>query len=324
MSEVMTVTGPVPATSLGVVMPHEHMLCDLSHELGLEGLLTDVELIQADLHALRAAGCATIVEVSPREVRGDVSLIAGLATRAGLRVVLGTAFYRHSYYDHDLMTRATADELAELLVSEIESGVADAVPAATASNQWRREPAARPDPPIRPGVIGELGWDRFRATPTEERAFRAAARAHHATGLTITTHASRGAGLAQLGLLSEEGVAPHRVVVGHCDALPDPGYHLAIAEAGAWVQFDTFAHSRSGADIERRADWVVRLVRAGHADRILLSNDVCVRSNHGLLGGRGYAGVLDTLAPALRGQGLGACDVTRLLADNPQRALSGD
>lgn len=59
------------------------------------------------------------------------------------------------------------------------------------------------------------------------------------------------------------------------------------------------------------------------ADRTLLSNDVCLRSNHRLLGGRGYSGVRDTLVPALREQGLGSDQVARLVTENPQRALSG-
>lgn len=41
----MTARGPVPPESLGIVTPHEHVLCDLSRELGLDGLLTDIELI---------------------------------------------------------------------------------------------------------------------------------------------------------------------------------------------------------------------------------------------------------------------------------------
>lgn len=320
----MTSAGPVPADQLGVVMPHEHVLCDLSRDLGLEGLFNDVELVEADLRALRDAGCRTLVEVSPRELRGDVGLVSELVARAGLQLVVGTAFYRHSYYNQDLMTWATADELAELLIAEIRDGIHDEAPAAVASTQWQ---SASPPPPVgavRPGVIGELGWDRFRATPAEERAFRAAARAHLATGLTISTHASRGAGLRQLALLREEGVASSRVIVGHCDTLPDPAYHLAIAEAGAWVQFDTVSHARNQADIERRAEWVLRLIETGHEDRVLLSNDVCVRSNYGGLGGRGYTGVLTTLIPALRHRGVAAATLERLITENPQRALSGE
>src|SRR6478609_5457867 len=92
---------------------------------------------------------------------------------------------------------------------------------------------------VRAGIIGEIGCDRF-VSALEERSFRAAARAHRRTGLTITTHAARWpVGTAQLDLLVEEGVDPSRVVIGHCDMVPDHDYHLTLARRGAWVQFDT-------------------------------------------------------------------------------------
>ncbi len=40
---------------------------------------------------------------------------------------------------------------------------------------------------------------------------------------------------------NREGVPAARVIIGHCDMVPDRGYHRALAERGAWVQFDTIA-----------------------------------------------------------------------------------
>lgn len=322
--EVMTAEGPVAAERLGMTLPHEHIFSNLSRDLGLNGLLDDPEVAKHDLRCLFDAGGRTLVEVSPVELRGDVTVLRDLARRTGLHLVLGTSFYRDSYYDHPTMNRLDADELAQRLVVEIRDGIRDERPATSSPSAWREagtDPGASPAP--RPGVIGELGWDGFRATAAEERAFRAAARAHHETGLTISTHAARGAGLRQIALLVEEGVAPRRVVVGHCDTVSDSGYHLAVAETGAWVQFDTFAHATSDWDVARRVRWVVDLVDAGYADRILLSNDYCVRSNARHAGGRGYCGVFDTLLPALGRAGLAKADAVRLVTENPQRALAG-
>src|SRR6267143_249850 len=56
---------------------------------------------------------------------------------------------------------------------------------------------------VRAGIIGEIGADRRYISAAEERSFRAAARAHLKTGLTISTHAARWpVGLAQLKLLA--------------------------------------------------------------------------------------------------------------------------
>lgn len=176
---------------------------------------------------------------------------------------------------------------------------------------------------MRAGIIGEIACDRW-LTSAEERAFRAAARAHLRTGITVTTHAARWpVGLRQLDLLAEEGVDPRRVIVGHCDTVPDPAYHLALAERGAFVQFDTI-QGESEYDVEIRIAWIRALVDAGHEERILLSQDVCLRSNLRAFGGPGYAYVITGFRERLVRAGLAAPLVDRLVTENPQRALSGD
>ena len=176
---------------------------------------------------------------------------------------------------------------------------------------------------MRAGIIGEIGSDRV-ITALEERSFRAAARAHRRTGLTITTHAARWpVGTAQLDLLVEEGVDPGRVVIGHCDMVPDHDYHLALARRGAWVQFDT-VQGGSEYDTRQRLDWIRSLADAGHLDQVLLSQDVCLRTDYAAFGGPGYAYVVTTFADLLRAEGFDDADLHRLLVDNPRRMLTGE
>src|SRR5206468_9738603 len=83
---------------------------------------------------------------------------------------------------------------------------------------------------VRSGIIGEIACDRVIAA-AEERSFRAAARAHNRTGITISTHAARWPiGHAQLDIFEQEGVDLRRVIVGHSDTVHDGAYHLALAE----------------------------------------------------------------------------------------------
>ncbi len=155
---------------------------------------------------------------------------------------------------------------------------------------------------VRAGIIGEIGCDRV-ITAVEERSFRAAARAHRRTGLTITTHAARWpVGNAQLDLLTEEGVDPARVVIGHCDMVPDHDYHLALARRGAWVQFDTVQGVHEW-DTPQRLDWLRSLADHGFLDRVLLSQDVCLRSDYVAMGGSGYAYVVTAFADRLKDAG---------------------
>ena len=109
--------------------------------------------------------------------------------------------------------------LAEMLVKELEEGVEGG---------------------IRPGIIGEIGTERFHVTPAEEKVFRAAARAQRATGASVTTHTTHFGDLAheQMDILLEEGVPPERIVIGHLGERRGVKGELAIAERGVYVEID--------------------------------------------------------------------------------------
>ena len=300
---VMTVLGAVDAADLGVTLPHEHVFIDLVREYRGDGLLNDPVLAAQELDAYAAAGGRTLVDCTSVGLGRDPLALAAVSRETGLHMVMGCGYYRDPYLPSEL-DRMSVDEVADTLVRDIEEGVGDSG--------------------VRAGVIGEIGADRLRLSALEERSFRAAARAHHRTGLTITTHAARWpVGLPQLDLLAEERVDPRRVVVGHCDMVPDPAYHLEVARRGAFVQFDT-VHGESEYDTGRRLAWIRNLADAGFLDRVLLSQDVCLRSDLRALGGPGYAYVVTTFAERLRGSGFSVSDVRRLLVDNPRRALTGE
>ena len=142
-----------------------------------------------------------------------------MAQRLGINVVLGSGWYRHPFIDTAFFDRGSTDDVAADIVRDLEVGIAGT--------------------DVRAGIIGEIGCDRV-ITSHEERSFRAAARAHLRTGVTITTHAARWPiGLAQLDILEQEGVDPRRVIVGHSDMYQTTEYHAALARRGAWIQFDT-------------------------------------------------------------------------------------
>jgi phosphotriesterase-related protein len=299
----MTVLGPVPGHQLGTTLPHEHVFIDLVREYRGDGLLNDHALAVEELGAFVAAGGRTVVDCTSLGLGRDPEALARVARETGLNLVMGCGWYRDPYLPAEV-DQQPVEALAELVVRDIEEGVDDTG--------------------IRAGIIGEVGADRWYVSAREERSFRAAARAHHRTGLTIPTHAARWpVGLPQLDLLAEERVDPRRVVVGHCDMVPDPDYHLALARRGAWVQFDT-VQGESEYDVRCRVAWIRSLAEHGHLDRVLLSHDVCLRSNLGAMGGCGYAYVPTAFADVLRSSGFDDADLRMLLVDNPRRALTGE
>ncbi len=300
MTDVMTVTGPVAGADLGVTLPHEHVFLDLTREYRGNGLLNDPALAESELRRYVDAGGGTLVDVTTGGLDGDPAGLRRMAEATGLHIVRGAGFYRRAYFPPELDELST-DAVADLIVRDIEEGTDG----------------------VRAGIIGEIGCDRV-ITALEERSFRAAARAHRRTGLTITTHAARWAvGTAQLDLLAEEGVDPARVVIGHCDMVPDHDYHLTLARRGAWVQFDTVQGVHEW-DTLQRLGWLRSLADAGFLGRVLLSQDVCLRSDYAAMGGPGYAYVVTTFADRLREAGFDDADITTLTVDNPRRMLTGE
>jgi len=179
---------------------------------------------------------------------------------------------------------------------------------------------------VRPGIIGEIGTDKPWLTGEEERVHRAAARAARKTGMAVTTHAVMSdVGLAQLQIFEEEGLDPGRVVVGHADSHPDATYHRAIIARGANLEFDFLGMAFT--PVERHGEprlirLLLALLEAGHADRVLLSQDVCHDGQMAAYDGHGYTYLAETFLPRLRSSGVDEGTIETLTVDNPRRLLT--
>ena len=101
----------------------------------------------------------------------------------------------------------------------------------------------------------------------------AAAVAHQQTGVPITTHthAPSRNGRDQLAFFLERGVAPDRLVIGHCGDTEDLDYLRELMDAGATIGMDRFGMEH----VLRRTPGRDRAgaAAAGYADRMVLSHD---------------------------------------------------
>lgn len=300
---VMTVLGPVPARSLGITLMHEHVFIDLARiTRDKTKHLYEIPLAVRELGDFAACGGRTLVDVTNRNLGRRPYALAEVAKALSLHIVMGCGWYREPYFDEEVWRRPTA-ALAEDIITEITDGVGESG--------------------VRPGIIGEIGSDRDYISPVEEKSFRAAARAHLATGLTVTTHASQGrVGLDQLDLLEEEGMAPGRVIIGHCDQFPDLEYHDLLARRGGWVEFDLI-HDRTEWELEKAVRIVTEFLARGHVRQLLLSHDVCKRAHLKAYGGTGYDFLLSAFVPRLEAAGVSRAEITTIFEDNPRRALTG-
>ena len=309
MAHIQTVLGPIEPDSLGLTLPHEHTQIALWH---IEGrwdywqLTRDEPVILEELARFRAAGGSGLVDLTLPGVGRDPVWLREVASASGLGIVMGCGWYRTAYYPPEArIDRRATDDLADELVAEIEGGVGDSG--------------------IRPGIIGEIGTDKPWVSPAEERVHRAAARAARRTGLAITTHAVLSdVGLAQLRIFEEEGLDPGRVVIGHADSYPVLDHYLEIVARGASLEFDFIGMpwERERISEQRTVELLLELLSRGHADRVLLSQDVCNDSQLVRFGGNGYAYLANAFLPRLRAAGVSHAEIETMTVANPRRLLT--
>jgi predicted metal-dependent phosphotriesterase family hydrolase len=307
---VQTVLGRIDPSDLGVTLPHEHTQCALWHienRWDYFQLARDEPVILAELERFRAAGGRSLVDLTLPGIGRDPAWLVGIARASGLNVVMGSGWYRTAYYPPEaLIDRRSVDDLADELVREAEEGVADSG--------------------VRPGIIGEIGTDKPWVSAAEERVHRAAARAARRTGRSITTHSVLSpVGLAQLQVFDEEGLDPGRVVIGHSDSYPVLDHYLEIIGRGASIEFDFLgmpftAVERHGEG--RIVELLQELLSRGHADRILLSQDVCNDAQLSRYGGHGYTYLAERFLPRLRKAGVSDAEIDTMTIANPRRLLT--
>ena len=334
----MTVAGLVPAAALGPTTMHEHLWMDSSALLTVHGYapsasgrwdaaiaaearwspgvhpdnyrLTDERIAIEELAPFVAAGGRTIVELTPPSLGRAPDRVRTIATAAGVHVIQGTGQYLGP--THEPWVAAASDtDLVERLVADATTGLAGTA--------------------IQAGIYGEIGTsDPTR--PDERRILRAVAAASRPTGLAISVHLHQGGheGATVLDELLGAGADAERVILGHLStAIDDPDALRALAGRGAVLAFDLFGfdHSLLGPgrwppsdhDVARA---IVALVQAGHSDRIVLGQDIGVRTRLRRWGGWGYGHLLEHVVPLLRSLGLGDDDLDAMLVRTPARLLA--
>lgn len=317
-STVHTVLGPVAADALGTVAVHEALLSVVpGAEHAFDVTMDRAEIFETLVEKLtdfRHLGGGTIVDSTGMFHGRDVMLYEALSRSTGVHIVATTGMGPEEMLGGYFLTPQTnpptpwpAERFADLFTQEVTEGMV--VP--------RVERRAAAGLVVTAAGLGGM-------TATDESLFRGAARTALRTGVAVSVRYGADA-VGDLGIVLDEGLPAHRVVVGGLDrkdAVADDA-PLQIARRGAYVAID---HVGTQGDAcvtdDERADLVIELVGAGHRDRVLLSS-----SSIGVAKGQpdhdvpfGY--VLSTFVPMLRSRGLSDDDVRHLLQDNPRDLLS--
>jgi phosphotriesterase-related protein len=312
---VETVTGPVPIESLGRTLMHEHLLVgapgwEFDEESSRLSLREMVERCVDRIEELKSAGYSSLVDPCPMDMGRDVDLMREVSQRTGFNIICATGFYHGElgaathWRFRMLLDTDTPRRVADLLIKEITDGIGDAA--------------------VKPGIL-KTATGRV-VTAYEEMMMQATAQASLATGVPITTHTEGIHGDVQLDTLCGAGVDPARIIVGHSCGSNDTDYHRTLITRGAFLGFDRFGFTPANTD-ENRIEALVKLVKAGFGDRIVVSHDcvLCYRGVDHLMAKRRRDFMLyeRTIVPMLLERGLSTADIDRLTVDNPRQFFAG-
>lgn len=238
MNFVRTLLGDIAPSKLGRTFAHEHLIIEPSYVVQLfpDLLLPSVENGARELEEVKKAGGGAMVETMPCDAGRNVRKLAEISRQSGVHVIAPTGLHLPKFYPQGHWRfRATAEELAELFVTEINVGI-DARDCAGPVVERT---------PFKAGIV-KVGSAARGLDEAERAAFLAAAAAHRRTGCPIITHVEPGLGFDQVDLLMARGVDPRKITLSHTDRTLDRDYHRSLLRTGVNVEYDrTFRSSLS-------------------------------------------------------------------------------
>ncbi len=304
---VNTVGGPLDVGELGFTLMHEHVAVKspgvVENFPSVWDRQAEVEKAAAKLREAVARGVKTIVDCTTADLGRDIQFVAEVARRSDMRIIASTGMYldvpRYFY-------SRSADVMAELFVREIREGIAGSG--------------------IKAGII-KCATDEAGMTAQVEKALRACARAHRATGVPITTHtyAAGEMGTRQQDVFEAEGVDLSRVIIGHSGDSKDIEYLLRLIGRGSYIGMDRFGLDMFLPTADRVAT-IAALCRLGHADRMVLSHDANSYMDwyerwmiEQMAPNWHFNFIPDAVIPALRQAGVTEDQIRQMTVDNPRR-----
>jgi phosphotriesterase-related protein len=318
MSRVETVQGAVEAQELGLTLVHEHVRfrdeavaeqwpSRYDEQLELEAALVAV-------NAAKAHGVQTIVDATAMFGGRDVRFMKQVADATGVRIVPCTGIYSYDYLPHYFANR-DVDVMADHFVEDVERGI-----------QGTEIKAA----------FLKCAADAAGVTENVEKIHRAVARASVQTGAPIMAHSmpAVATGPRQVEIFKEEGVDLSRVQIAHCGDSEDIDYIEGLIDSGVYVGLDRYGLEMY-LPIDKRNATAAELLRRGHAERLMISQDFCasidwfppeageVFESSGAIRNWSMTLVFEEVVPALRELGVMDDSVFQtIFTENPRRWLT--
>jgi phosphotriesterase-related protein len=324
MPQVSTVNGPVDVTELGPTLMHEHVfVLSTDHQQNYgPGAWWDEEQRIADaienLKALHTKGITAIADPTVVGLGRYIPRIKRIAAEVPVHIVPATGLYTYGDLPFPYSNRGPGTMLGgpEPMVGDFVRDLTEGIA----------------DTGVKAAFL-KCAVEHAEATSGVERALRAVAQAHKATGapMTVHTNSNEQTGRWVMQVLTEEGADKTKLVVGHAGDSNDLDYLMSMADEGATLGMDRFGIDMFNSTAQRVAT-IASLAERGYADRMVLAHDAScwidwfgpdfAALHAALTPNWHYEHISNDVLPALLEAGVTQAQIDQMLVENPRRYFS--
>ncbi|RSK53260.1 phosphotriesterase family protein [Bacillus canaveralius] len=310
-----TVTGPITPEAIGFCHSHEHLFLKKGPAAEFDPSLQidDFNKTVQELNLFKSVGGDTIVDAQPIGSGRHSQWLMAASQQTGVQIVASTGFHKLIFYsENHWIHTMDADKLSELFIDELQNGMYT-----DGEEAWPAEQI-----PAKAGII-KTASDFEGVGGPAYRLFRAASQAALATGAPIMSHTEMGrAALDQIKLFTDFGLSPSQLIICHLDRKMDNAdYMLHVASTGVYLELDTIGRYKYHSD-EEEAELIIKLIKAGYENKILLGLDTTRKRLKSYGGELGLDYLVETFLPRLESRGVSKALIKKMMHDNPAIAFS--
>ncbi len=333
---IQTVTGAIDKKDLGIALPHEHILIDMTKCVDITGnenkffrekitnknrfrvysdpyaildnaLIDNDKIATKELELFKSFGGNTIVDCTPDEIGRNPIKLKKLSQKTGVNIVMGCGHYYNKTHSEKTKNSSIKD-FAEEMRKDLTVGVNGTG--------------------IKAGLIGEIGTSAV-ISESERKVLHAAGIVSGELDKAVHIHTDLYTenGYEIVKVLKEEGARENRICIDHIDVLIRPEYIYKLLDLGVYIEFDNFGKEfyvnkerRFAYDLER-VKILKEIIDKGYEKQVFITNDICLKTMLATYGGNGYAHVLNAVKFMLLEEGVSEKTFNRIMTENVREFL---